>query len=341
MMTRGVLVAMTLLALPTGASADCSCIYQGSRLLPSLYANYPSSDPGKYNTGYDAIDIYGTTCAAWDQMEGTPWKSYCPDNADFSLVANSWCQAPWCYVASSCSSKIASSVFAGSSTAYYSYATCGNTPDCYTNSGAGVTGCPYDPHGTKTNKIHKGGDCACTYQGNTLASSLYNNYPTSNPGRYKDYAGIKNYGTTCAAWDQLPNTPWFSYCPSGSDWCHQTFNWCQLPWCYVNENCNTRIASSVFKGSTTAYYSYDTCLSTPDCYTNSAEADWASLPSACPFDSSDSGWYTKSNCPNGYTGTASTSTTGASSSFETSNSASAAAMAPMMIAVALVTCFLS
>jgi len=294
-----------LLASPTGASADCSCIFQGQKLPANLLTNYPTSDPGKYAT-YSAVSIYGTTCGAWDQMEGTPWKSSCPNTADFSAKEKSWCQLPWCYVDASCSSKISSSVFSGSSTAYYSYDACG-APDCYNAGpsgayGQGTTGCPYDPYGTSTYKVHKGGDCACMFQGSQLPASIYTNYPSTDAGKYKDLAGIANYGVTCAAWDQVPDTPWASSCPLGADWCDQSNNWCQIPWCYVSSSCSTKIASSVFSGSNAAYYSYDTCMHAPDCYTNAAKAAYYSyLPPACPFDSSDTQWYTAKLCTSGWT----------------------------------------
>uniref|UniRef100_A0A7S3WTN7 Uncharacterized protein n=1 Tax=Strombidinopsis acuminata TaxID=141414 RepID=A0A7S3WTN7_9SPIT len=240
-------------------------------------------------------------CAAWDQTPGTPWFSYCPPNADWSDPMYNWCQIPWCYVDESCDSKIATTVFSGSTTAYYSYLTCGNSPDCYSDGpdgsyGNGTTGCPYDPSGEGDNKVSKS-SCACKYQGSTLPMSLYSAYPSSDPGKYQNFSGITLYGSSCAAWDQSPNTPWYSSCPSGADWCSHAYNWCQLPWCYVDDACPTKIASSVFQGSSTAFYSYDTCLDTPDCYTKSTRpADYADLPATCPFDSNDNGWATAQTC---------------------------------------------
>jgi len=302
---------MSMLAMLLGSgmamdlvAGDCSCKYQGSKLPESLYKNYPASDPGKYEN-HSSIRSYGTMCAAWDQVPSTPWVSYCPSGSNWSDPTLNWCQIPWCYVDESCESKVASSVFTGSSTAFYSYATCGNSPDCYSNGpdgayGAGTTGCPYDPHGESTNMVYKS-ECACLYQGSALPADLYNNYPTSDPGKYNTSAQIELYGTACAAWDQSPDTPWYSYCPKGADWCSYDYNWCQAPWCYVNSSCSTKVASSVFKGSQTAFYSYNTCLSTPDCYTNSGKDNRKDLPKACPFDSSDNSWSTAKNCSSGWT----------------------------------------
>jgi len=285
-------------------AGDCSCKYQGSLLPEDLYTNYPSSEPGKYQDE-SSIRSYGTMCAAWDQVPGTPWVSSCNGTTDFSQPDVNWCQIPWCYVDESCDSRVASSVFAGSATAFYSYATCGNAPDCYSDGtngpyGAGTAGCPYDPHGENTYMVYKQ-DCPCTYQGATLPSDLYTNYPTTDPGQYAGLAQIELYGTTCAAWDQSPDTPWYSSCPSGADWCSYDHNWCQAPWCYVSETCSTGVGSAVFAGSTTAYYSYDTCMSTPDCYTNSGADDRANLPASCPFDSTDNSWSTAEDCPTGWT----------------------------------------
>jgi len=273
-------------------SGSCACIYQGQRLSESLYNNYPSSEPGKYQN-FSAINLYGTMCAAWDQMKDTPWYSYCtegPWDGD-----NNWCQNAWCYVGAGCATKVPSSVFAGSSTAFYSYETCG-APDCYTTKDG--EGCPHDPTGMKTYMVHKGGDCACAYQGQVLATEIYTDYPLSDPGKHKDKAAISSYGTTCAAWDQSPDTPWYSYCPAESDFCKSDFNWCQAPWCYVSESCSTKVASSVFQGSPVAFYSYDTC-GAPDCYANAYDDNTCNMPSACPFDTAT--WYTAGSCSSGFT----------------------------------------
>jgi len=323
------------------SNGACPCKYQGSHLTAAIYDNYPSKDPAtcdtavtdktnaKYCKKYPgmykamaAIKLYGTTCAAWDQMPGTPWYSYCPKTADFKTADYNWCQQPWCYVDSACTGdKVATSVFKGSSIAYYSYHSCGLHADCYTNiawnkSFKWPTGCPYNPHGDGGYAVHEKGNCACGYQGSSLPTSLYNNYPSKDPatcdtavtdttnakhckkypGMYKTMASIDAYGTTCAAWDQMPGTPWYSYCPATSDWCHYDYNWCQQPWCYVDANCGSKVATSVFKGSTVAFYSYDTCLNTPDCYSHIAWNKTPSPPAACPFDYTDNKWQTPKMC---------------------------------------------
>jgi len=278
----------------------CACLYQGKQISADTYTNYPIQDPGKY-ASYGAVKIYGSTCAAWDAQPGTPWFDYCPDSASFSEKDYNWCMQPWCYVSDKCSSKVPSSVFNGSSTAFYSYKTCGCEADCYTNvawtDNTWPAGCPYDPHGDNTYTVHKAGNCACLYQGAVLDNDTYTNYPADEPGKYKDLANIKSYGTVCAAWDQVPETPWVSYCPADSDWCHQDYNWCIEPWCYVSDTCSSKVPSSVFKGSSVTFYSYDTCLSTPDCYTGLAwENSTAGAPAGCPFDGSSVGWYTSASC---------------------------------------------
>jgi hypothetical protein len=294
-----------------------------------------------------AIKLYGTTCAAWDQMPDTPWYSLCevtivqPTRCLFSLgssceVTNgnaepdwstnekNWCQQPWCYVDSTCTGdKVATSVFEGSPISYYSYQSCGGAANCYTGiSGNSTfewpTGCPYNPHGgtgaARSFSVHESGSCACLYQGKKLDASVYTNYPdekpagcvadstvtcTRSPGMYANMASIKWYGTTCAAWDQMPGTPWFSSCPANSEWCNYDFNWCQQPWCYVSSSCNSMVATSVFEGQTViAQYSYATCLNTPNCYTNiSGVAAPTNIPSGCPFDAKDNFWQTAKLCP--------------------------------------------
>jgi len=260
--------------------------------------SYPTSDPGKYKpANYANVAKYGTMCAAWDQVAGTPYYSSCSGagkNFGVASGGQNWCQLPWCYVSSKCAGAVATSLFTGSTQAtHYSYTACGNTPDCYNN--PSQSACPYDPSGEADYMTHKK-SCPCKYQGSVLSSLILDNYPTSSPGKYKNYANIAIYGTTCAAWDQSPGTPWYSYCPSGSDWCAYDKNWCQIPWCYVDSSCTTKVASSVFKGSTAAYYSYDTCLSSPDCYSNSGSTVRNLLPSSCPFDKNDNKWYTAKVC---------------------------------------------
>lgn len=279
----------------------CACIFQSQVLDSNIYDNYPSSDPGQYQN-YTGIARYGTFCAAHDFMAGTPWKESCGAELNFGIPANNWCQEPWCYVNESCASAVSSSVFDGSSVAFYSYAACG-AADCYSNGVSALDawdkttpdGCPYDPNGDNTYTVFKSGDCACLYHGENLAADIYTNYPSKNPGQYENYLEIQSYGTTCAAWDQAMDTPWYSSCPLDADWCDKTYNWCQAPWCYVNgTTCDTKVPSSVFAGSPVAFYSYDTCLSTPDCYTDIAFADdWCeSFPDNCPVEKSTNGFYT-------------------------------------------------
>jgi len=354
----------------------CPCTYQGLELPgDSVYLNFPNKEPedcvpaadgtvdpvtyksgtckkwpGMYQTAA-VVKHYGTSCAPWDQMPGTPWHSYCPDASDWSHQDYNWCQQPWCYVSANCADRVPSATFKGSPAAYYSYLSCGATADCYTavawqKKADGTTpvdfptGCPYDPTVSLTYKVHKAGNCACMFQGSSLSEDIYaGNYPELKPagctckqhdgcpaetkcdawpGMYNDmvkYAAIKFYGTTCAAWDQMKGTPWFDYCPVGSKWCSYDFNWCQQPWCYVSASCPSAVPSSVFKGSTVAQYSYDTCLGTPDCYTKVAWKTGADLDPAgtvihgadgtenkqtCPYDLFDNNWYTTGRCTSGW-----------------------------------------
>ena len=278
-------------ACPHGWSDVCSCMYQGSTLPEPLYLNYPRQDPGRY-AHLANVALYGTSCATWDRMPETPFASFCPPGSHWSSAAYNWCNLPWCYVDSTCPSRHFSAVFNGSRTAWYSYDTCGNTPNCYDYFLTDER-CPYDPYGAKSYVMYKGNGCECLYTGMELPSEVYQRFPLDQPGRYENLTYIKLYGTSCAAWDQVPETPWFQYCPMGSDWCNSANNWCQLPWCYVGSNCSSRVASTVFAGSEAAFHSYDTCLSTPDC---------RSFPfdPACPFDSKDSAWSTAADCPDSW-----------------------------------------
>lgn len=115
-------------------------------------------------------------------------------------------------------------------------------------------------------------DCTCKYQGQLLPDDLLN---TLTPA-----LTVARYGTMCAAWDQVPDTPWASSCAIGSNWSSLDNNWCQLPWCYVDASCETAVSSGVFTGST-MHYSYHAC-GAPDCY-NDDGAD-KSDSTKCPYD---------------------------------------------------------
>lgn len=124
------------------------------------------------------------------------------------------------------------------------------------------------------------------FQGHTLPSSIYTRYPTTQPGQYQSLAAISYYGTSCAAWDRVPDTPWKSYCPDTAAF-NGAKNWCSSVWCYVPESCTFGERSDVFKGSKTAFFSYEAC-GVNNCYADTA--------------------YTKKNqtgCPNDPTGTSS------------------------------------
>ncbi|CAD7950566.1 unnamed protein product [Amoebophrya sp. A120] len=282
-----------------GTFSDCSCKAQGTNHTTAFLDMYPITNPGQYkNLG--AVGIYGSSCAAWDRVPDTPWVSYCQTPANFGTTDN-WCTSPWCYADESCTWGVQSSVFQGSPLAFYSYQSCG-VNNCYTSvpgiSSTTATGfCPNDPTGTKSNKYDKAGSCACLFGGDKINSTITGSYPASNPGQYQNLKFISYYGTTCAAWDQMPDTPWYSYCPASQNdvaahlgWCSKDYNWCQVPWCYVDPSCPTGIASSVFAGSTAAKYSYDTCRSAPDCYNTPYDTQ-------CPADASKlNNWHTAKAC---------------------------------------------
>ncbi|CAE7940066.1 unnamed protein product, partial [Symbiodinium necroappetens] len=237
------------------------------------------------------IAIYGTSCAAWDQIPGTPWAKQCMVGSNWTDSEFNWCQIPWCYVDASCASRRHSLVFNGSSTIFFSYDSCGNAPDCYNQYDTDPR-CPYDPYDSQHFVLHKGRGCECLFHGRELPPTLFQDFPMLDPGKFASLPHVSVYGTSCAAWDQIPGTPWAQYCPSDADWCHSQNNWCQLPWCYVAEECPTRMDGKVFEGAMT-YFSYDTCLSTPQCYQDPFDE-------ACPFDMTDSGWSTPASCSMGW-----------------------------------------
>lgn len=122
---RVVAVLHVLLGLAVRVSAGsmpgCECMLEGQQLPSEVYTNYPWYRPGLY-AQLPAISLYGTHCDSWDGKPDTPFGGYCSLQNNITAA---WCQMPWCYVSSTCATRVPSSVFAGSSVAFYSYATCG------------------------------------------------------------------------------------------------------------------------------------------------------------------------------------------------------------------------
>lgn len=264
---------------------------QGEELPQSVINNYPLEQPGKYNdtSVYSGVHLYGTQCAPWDLVPGTPFHAYCDKttHADWTSAKN-WCTTAWCYVLPSCPNSRTSDVFNGSTTAHYSYETCGAV-NCYTDPNA--KGCP---NGGSNGKPSLGGECDCKYA-----------YPGAYPHGLPPYlwmnsthATKKNtrfYGTTCNAWDSVPETPWGSFCGARAnesaldlDWCDSRNNWCEVPWCYVSPKCPSSYQSDVFP-TEPLYYSYNACNKAPRCYGDIHEE-------GCPFDKHDTHWYTRKRC---------------------------------------------
>ena len=71
-----------------GWSDVCDCLYQGTNLPEVLYENLMEN--------LSSIALYGTSCAAWDHIPGTPLAHHCLPGSDWSGDKN-WCQIPWCY----------------------------------------------------------------------------------------------------------------------------------------------------------------------------------------------------------------------------------------------------
>ncbi|CAE7775478.1 unnamed protein product, partial [Symbiodinium sp. KB8] len=161
-------------------------------LLPEpLFTQFPTEEPRRF-AHMPNIGVYGTSCAAWDQVPGTPLSSRCAPGSDWSSPDFNWCQLPWCYVASECPSRIPTRVFNGSM-AYYSYDTCGNAPDCYSHFHWDHR-CPYDPHGGRTFRIHKNAECDCLFHGSLLPHTAYSLHPLNEAGKFANLTHISIYG---------------------------------------------------------------------------------------------------------------------------------------------------
>jgi hypothetical protein len=111
--------------------------------------------------------------------------------------------------------------------------------------------------------------CSCIYQNSWLPKFFYDGTTFANE------IMVKSYGTNCSVWDSMEGTPWYGLCPVGADFCSSTFNWCSIPWCYVDPTCYTAHQTVVFYPND-LYYSYDAC-GAPDCYGDFSNA-------GCPYD---------------------------------------------------------
>jgi hypothetical protein len=247
------------------AQNPCACKYDTG--LPKefweggQYANLPG------------IAGYGTVCGAWESIPDTPWydgSCNTSKGVDYCTTDSSWCDDAWCYVDPACPTFTNTTVFSDVAAAPklgYSYETCG-AKNCYTNKTA--KGCPHDPLGACPDP------CACLYAGTGLPESFWKG------GQYENMAMISQYGASCAGWDSIPGTPFYSgHCniSAGKDYCTRSDSWCPAAWCYVDKKCPTWVSTTVFKDVPGAPavlgYSYQKC-GAPNCYTD---------PSAtgCPY----------------------------------------------------------
>merc|ERR1712032_839243 len=148
---------------------------------------------------------------------------------------------------------------------YYSYEACG-TLNCYNKTGGG---CPYDPEGHCTER-HA---CDCKYRDGHIPELWYNN------SIHKDSDYIPIYGTTCAKWDSMKDSPyWNSSCKlPENDLC--TNSWCLEAWCYVDSDCphaNTGSPAWMNRSDIEVFYSYAVC-GFPDCFKDENQT-------GCPYD---------------------------------------------------------
>lgn len=74
--------------------------------------------------------------------------------------------------------------------------------------------------------MHQGHGCGCKFNGGLLNSTIYTSYPSTDPGKHANLRTVKLYGTSCAAWDSIPDTPWVDSCNKTSvDMCSKGGNW--------------------------------------------------------------------------------------------------------------------
>jgi hypothetical protein len=163
---------------------------------------------------------------------------------------------------------------------------------------------PLDPSWVLSNP-----DYAALPNINVYGSSCAGAFRASNTYCFSPSNASRHVCVCPAAWDSMAGTPWYSYC-NGDNFCpadgvtpevsgddlvaftHDDVwdnpNWCQVPWCYVDQACPTFVSTSVFAdsaGASTIGYSYQSCGGT-DCYTAAGwglNADGVTAPENCPW----------------------------------------------------------
>lgn len=172
------------------------------------------SNVSKFGAGY------GAKCQNWDYND-------CADKFAVDVIG-SFCCETWCWVKSTCSTSVASTVWPG---LYWSTLQCSDDQML-------VSTCPYKKY-TGLTAAEEAAACACTQQSPVQLT---------NGRRRAGKAFPATYGTTCAAWDAVDCA---SYFPA------DTPNiWCCRSWCYVDAACPSAKPSLLVFGQ---YWSYETC----------------------------------------------------------------------------------
>ena len=74
---------------------DNACYCRGTTTLERGLAKNQYKE-AKYDQ--EVLKKYGSTCDAWDNVVGTPFKDFCPDDVDVCAKSGNWCLQKWCFV---------------------------------------------------------------------------------------------------------------------------------------------------------------------------------------------------------------------------------------------------
>jgi hypothetical protein len=127
-------------AFTTKSKEDDVCFCKGVTDAERKAAQNQYTD-GKYKES--VLKVFGSYCEEWDNIAGSPYKDYCPEDLDICSVAGNWCPQHWCFVndPEACAARgfdvSAGTVFAtasGEPNTFYSFGICGY-PNCYDVSG--------------------------------------------------------------------------------------------------------------------------------------------------------------------------------------------------------------
>mmetsp|Transcript_23590 Transcript_23590/g.54512 ORF Transcript_23590/g.54512 Transcript_23590/m.54512 type:complete len:464 (-) Transcript_23590:74-1465(-) len=259
--------------------AQCALKFgHGSPLVNCMQANVDLGVNGKCvrATVNDAVVDYPATYGEGCGVHLEPGQPACQETPPAD-----WCLQPWSYVnpCTCTASDITQATYFPGSNLYYSYGACGGA-DTYSTTGAGLNetasmGCPAPAPapvspGNWPETAGPSDNCACIPLDEARKIACSGDIAQGTGMCANSSSGLlpPNYGAECGVHFELndqscfkdPDTMWASQCmtPHWDVGCRK--DWCDQPWCYVdNSTCTAAVTASYqFPGSPLTY-SYVNC----------------------------------------------------------------------------------